>query len=182
MRSRSGMLVAPERRMSSPLITKAAAAVRERLCSLFETDVTLTFIRSSMSSLLRSIGAGSWAAPADRYKASAQLRWATWRQRVEVAVLSVTLYLSADHAGLITAHSVPWANPGQTANFRQTAPEIGVSPGFAVTLVSSVYIETGGPMADELNRRDFLKAAAIAAGPAVMAGQGAHEKGNIKSG
>ena len=34
-------------------------------------------------------------------------------------------------------------------------------------------------MADELNRRDFLKAAAIAAGPAVMAAQGANEKVNI---
>ena len=34
-------------------------------------------------------------------------------------------------------------------------------------------------MADELNRRDFLKAAAIAAGPAVIAAQGANEKVNI---
>jgi hypothetical protein len=34
-------------------------------------------------------------------------------------------------------------------------------------------------MADELNRRNFLKAAAIAAGPAVMTAQGANEKVNI---
>src|ERR1035438_2667445 len=116
MRSRSGMLVAPERRMSSRLITKTAAAVRERLFSLFETDVTLTFIRSSMSSLLRSMGTGSWAAPADRYQARAQIRWAPWRKRVEVAVWSITLYISADRAGLITAHSIPWANRVQPTN------------------------------------------------------------------
>jgi predicted dehydrogenase len=34
-------------------------------------------------------------------------------------------------------------------------------------------------MADELNRRDFLKAAAIAAGPAVISAQGANDKVNI---
>jgi predicted dehydrogenase len=34
-------------------------------------------------------------------------------------------------------------------------------------------------MADELNRRDFLKAAAIAAGPAVISARGANEKINI---
>ena len=34
-------------------------------------------------------------------------------------------------------------------------------------------------MADELNRRDFLKAAAIAAGPAVLSGRAANEKINI---
>jgi len=34
-------------------------------------------------------------------------------------------------------------------------------------------------MADELNRRDFLKAAAIAAGPAVISGSAANEKINI---
>jgi predicted dehydrogenase len=34
-------------------------------------------------------------------------------------------------------------------------------------------------MADELNRRDFLKAAAIAAGPAVISGRAANEKINI---
>src|ERR1017187_6827737 len=53
------------------------------------------------------------------------------------------------------------------------------NPGFAVPLLSSGYIRIGGPMADELNRRDFLKAAAIAAGPAVIAAQGANEKVNI---
>src|SRR6202163_1967107 len=34
-------------------------------------------------------------------------------------------------------------------------------------------------MADELNRRSFLKAAAIAAGPAVIAARGANDKVNI---
>jgi phage protein D len=34
-------------------------------------------------------------------------------------------------------------------------------------------------MPDELNRRDFLKAAAIAAGPAVLPARGANEKVNI---
>ncbi len=34
-------------------------------------------------------------------------------------------------------------------------------------------------MADELNRRDFMKAAAIAAGPAVISAQGANDKVNI---
>src|SRR5260370_35877076 len=34
-------------------------------------------------------------------------------------------------------------------------------------------------MADELNRRNFLKAAAIAAGPAVISAQGANDKVNI---
>src|ERR1039458_3798857 len=107
MRSRSGMLVALERRMSSRLITKTAAAVRARLCSLFETDVTLTFIRSSMSSLLRSMGAGSWAAPVDRNKERTQLRWATWRKRMEVAVWSITLYISADRTSLNTPAGEP---------------------------------------------------------------------------
>src|SRR5215472_4999323 len=34
-------------------------------------------------------------------------------------------------------------------------------------------------MADELNRRSFLKAAALAAGPAVISARGANEKINI---
>jgi len=40
IRSRSGMFVAPERRISSDVITKMAAAVRETFSACFETDVT----------------------------------------------------------------------------------------------------------------------------------------------
>src|ERR1035441_2387370 len=65
----------------------------------------------------------------------------------------------------------------------QTLPEIWcqswlsrVCAGVAVPLLSSGYIETGGPMADELNRRDFLKAAAIAAGGGRIGGPGSKEK------
>src|SRR5438552_17508455 len=47
MRNRSGMLVAPERPMSSCEMTKTAAAVRDSVCSFFETDVTRIFNRSS---------------------------------------------------------------------------------------------------------------------------------------
>jgi hypothetical protein len=43
MRSRSGMLVAPDRRISSRFRTKTAAAARDSLCSFFETEVTCTF-------------------------------------------------------------------------------------------------------------------------------------------
>src|SRR6202050_2329995 len=56
MRSKSGMFVAPERRMSSEVITKIAAAARETFCSCFETEVTLMFIRSSRLSFARSLG------------------------------------------------------------------------------------------------------------------------------
>ncbi len=48
------MLVAPDRRMSSGVITKIAAAVRESFCSFFETEVTLTFIKSSIFIAVRS--------------------------------------------------------------------------------------------------------------------------------
>ena len=41
MRSKSGILVAPERRMSSAVITKMAEAVRESVCDVLETEVTL---------------------------------------------------------------------------------------------------------------------------------------------
>src|SRR5580698_10920271 len=40
-------------------------------------------------------------------------------------------------------------------------------------------INTGGSMSEPLNRRDFLKAAAIAAGPAVISARGANDKINI---
>jgi hypothetical protein len=47
-RDRSGMLVAPERRISSSVMTKMAAAVLQRDCSWPETEVTSTFISSSI--------------------------------------------------------------------------------------------------------------------------------------
>src|ERR1700685_3812651 len=49
------MFVAPERAMSSAVITKIAEAVRESVCSLFETEVTSTFIRSSRLFVVRSV-------------------------------------------------------------------------------------------------------------------------------
>ena len=56
IRRRSGILVAPERRMSSWLITKIAAPVFASFCSFLETDVTWTFIRSSRLNWVRSRG------------------------------------------------------------------------------------------------------------------------------
>src|ERR1039458_489499 len=43
MRSTSGSVVAPERRISSWLITKTAAAVRASFCSFLETEMTCTW-------------------------------------------------------------------------------------------------------------------------------------------
>ena len=40
VRSRSGMVCPPERRISSEPITYTAAAVRARVCSFLETEVT----------------------------------------------------------------------------------------------------------------------------------------------
>ena len=54
IRSRSGMFVAPERRISSFVITKIAAATRDSFCSFFDTEVTCTFIRSSRLWLVKS--------------------------------------------------------------------------------------------------------------------------------
>src|SRR5271157_3123257 len=44
---------------------------------------------------------------------------------------------------------------------------------------SHAIIESEVLMPDELNRRDFLKAAAIATGPAVLTARGANDKVNI---
>src|SRR5438445_8723310 len=57
------MFVAPERRMSSWVMTKMAAAVLESFCSFFETEVTSTFIKSSMLVLVRSFGCVCGACP-----------------------------------------------------------------------------------------------------------------------
>src|ERR1019366_9185137 len=48
IRSRSGMFVAPERRMASWSITKTAAPVVDKGCSFLDTDVTSIFISSSI--------------------------------------------------------------------------------------------------------------------------------------
>ena len=42
------MLAAPERRISSWVMTNIAAPVLDSFCSFFETEVTWMFIRSSM--------------------------------------------------------------------------------------------------------------------------------------
>src|SRR6267143_5184071 len=52
--SSSGMFVAPDRRMSSCVMTKVAAAAWDILCSVFETDVTWMFVKSSMFIAARS--------------------------------------------------------------------------------------------------------------------------------
>src|SRR5580658_11125017 len=53
------------------------------------------------------------------------------------------------------------------------------APGGRRALILRAIISIGGSMPDSLNRRDFLKAAAIAAGPAVISARGANEKINI---
>src|ERR1700690_3891892 len=58
MRRRSGILVAPERRMSSWVITKIAAPVFASFCSFFETEVTWTFITSSRLNCVKSRAGG----------------------------------------------------------------------------------------------------------------------------
>jgi hypothetical protein len=58
IRNKSGMFVAPDRRMSSCVITNTATAVRDNVCSLFETDVTSIFIRSSRLTFAKSSGFG----------------------------------------------------------------------------------------------------------------------------
>ena len=50
------MLVAPEREMSTAVMTNIAEAVRDIFCSVFDTEVTLVFIRSSRLRLVKSEG------------------------------------------------------------------------------------------------------------------------------
>ena len=50
----SGRWVAPDRRISSWVITKTAAAVCESFCSFFDDDVTWMFINSSRLALVKS--------------------------------------------------------------------------------------------------------------------------------
>src|ERR1700733_2866753 len=60
-RRRSGIFVAPDRRMSSCVITKIAAPVFESFCSFLETEVTCMFIRSSRLAWDRSLSLGCGA-------------------------------------------------------------------------------------------------------------------------
>src|ERR1700691_1822000 len=62
MRSKSGIFVAPDRRISSCVITKIAAAACDSFCSFLETEVTWIFIRSSSETSERSRGAADCAA------------------------------------------------------------------------------------------------------------------------
>jgi hypothetical protein len=64
MRRASGIEVAPERRMSSPVRTVTAAGASATLCARFETEVTSTSRRSSMLIAPRSVTASLVAAAA----------------------------------------------------------------------------------------------------------------------
>src|ERR1700676_4698298 len=48
MRSRSGMLIASDRRISSCVMTKIVAAARESFSPFFDSEVTSMFIKSSI--------------------------------------------------------------------------------------------------------------------------------------
>jgi hypothetical protein len=54
IRNRSGMFRAPDRRMSSDVMTKIAAGVRDSFSAFFETEVISMFIRSSILLLVMS--------------------------------------------------------------------------------------------------------------------------------
>src|SRR5437762_1692148 len=61
MRNSSGMLVVPERRISSWVMTKAAAAVWINVWGVLEAVVTSTFISSSSDRLVKSSTAAAAA-------------------------------------------------------------------------------------------------------------------------
>src|SRR5688572_30737901 len=63
MRNVSGIFAAPERRMSSCVITCNAPATSESFSSRFENEVTGIFIKSSIDMLPKSGAAASSAAP-----------------------------------------------------------------------------------------------------------------------
>ena len=75
-RRASGMLVAPERRMSSCVMTKMAAAASATFCVRLDTDVTCMFIRSSTLMVVTSIAfcAGALATNSSATMASATAR------------------------------------------------------------------------------------------------------------
>ena len=62
-RSASITLVTPERRMSSAVMTKTAAAVSCKACSIFAADTTFTCISSSMLSWVKSGSSAPLACP-----------------------------------------------------------------------------------------------------------------------
>src|ERR1022692_803040 len=69
MRNRSGMQFAPDRAMSSAVITKTAEGVFDIFCSFLETEVTSMFIRSSRFKVVRSCG-DAWPAQTSQRTAS----------------------------------------------------------------------------------------------------------------
>src|ERR1700722_9097942 len=73
-RRRSGILVAPERRISSCVITKIAAPAFDSFCSFFETDVTGMVINSSRLSWDRSGPWGGCAQPGKAARAATRPR------------------------------------------------------------------------------------------------------------
>jgi hypothetical protein len=69
------MLVAPERRMSSRVMTKTAAAVCDNDSPWRETEVTSTFMRSPIFITARSFGSNcEWAAEEDKGRSPAAPR------------------------------------------------------------------------------------------------------------
>lgn len=116
------MLVAPERRMSSWVITKMAAAVRATLCSVFETETTLMFIRSSRLWFVRSTLA--CCAPAGATKSSretrnaAKVRGGVAVRTREVVTRRVTTLLHAQDCSLTFSPRHPHGLPSSA----QTTP------------------------------------------------------------
>src|SRR5271157_2801471 len=70
------------------------------------------------------------------------------------------------------------ADAGQ-GKHRSHAPTQAGPPHPLFVIIPLGIIAFGGLMANELKRRDFLKAAALAAGPAVISARGASEKINV---
>src|ERR1017187_987236 len=77
MRSTSGSVDAPERRISSWLMTKTAAAVRARFCSFLETEVTCTWrscsrLASERPVWLQAEATAATSSSRDRHEARAR--------------------------------------------------------------------------------------------------------------
>ena len=109
-RNASGMLVAPERRISSCVITKIAAAASATFCVRLETEVTCKFIRSSMlmavtSGTLRDVWAGVGAVrqtarkPAKRIRpalGAGPLSWLRWNSIFSFPSRNLSARLATD--------------------------------------------------------------------------------------
>ena len=90
------MLVAPERRMSSCVMTKMAAAASATFCVRLDTDVTCMFIRSSTLMVVTSIAfcAGALATNSSATMASATARRTCLAEPVLVWLLvSISMFL-----------------------------------------------------------------------------------------